>query len=107
MPQPLPRESQGRLKRDKRTIEFMIRYYCARKHGSTEPCPECSELLAYSLSRLDVCRHGDSKTSCRRCPTPCYAPRQRETMRRVMGFVGPRMLFLRPLLAINYALERT
>ncbi|MDA8425513.1 MAG: nitrous oxide-stimulated promoter family protein [Treponema sp.] len=51
----------------------------------------------YALGRLSACRYGESKTGCRACPTHCHRPPERERMRAVMRYSGPRMLLRSPL----------
>jgi len=75
----------------------MIRHYCRKKHTGDRLCPACSSLLEYVSLRLDQCRYGEAKTSCLRCPTHCHSPSRREEIRQVMRFVGPRMIYLKPL----------
>jgi hypothetical protein len=91
---------------EKKTIEFMVRYYCRSRHKSGHPCSKCGPLLDYALRRLDSCRYGDDKPSCRKCRTHCYAPVEREAVRRIMRYVGPRMLFAKPLELLRHYLKR-
>ena len=51
---------------------------------ATSPlCPECAALLDYALKRLDSCRFGNGKPSCRKCPVHCYRADMRERIRTV------------------------
>ena len=97
----------GRIGREKATVDFMIRLACSgRKHQDRWPdglCPECRELRLYALARLDACRYGNAKPSCRSCRTHCYLPVPRERIRAVMRWSGPRM----PLAAPLYWLRHT
>ena len=93
-----------RIEKEKRMLGTMILLYCRRFHGPEATCDACRALLDYAGRRLDACRYGESKTSCLRCPTHCYAPARREAMRAVMRFAGPRMLLRRPLEAILHLL---
>ena len=86
----------SKIAREKATIQFMIGHYCRLKHGSAQPCPDCAGLRAYAWARLDACRYGEEKPSCKSCPTHCYAPAQRQGIREVMRYVGPRMVYLGP-----------
>jgi len=90
-----------RLAREKRTVAAMIRLYC-RGHHSPEarPCAECSTLLDYALHRIERCRFGPGKPVCSKCRVHCYGAEQRELIRRVMRYAGPRMLLAHPLLAL-------
>lgn len=94
-----------KINSEKKTMEFMVRYYCRTKHRTGQLCDECSHLLEYALVRLDRCRYGDDKPSCRTCGTHCYAPAERETIRRIMRHVGPRMLFAKPLDLLRHYLK--
>ncbi|OHE62956.1 MAG: hypothetical protein A2Z99_00220 [Treponema sp. GWB1_62_6] len=99
-----------RIEEERRIVREMILLHCSRKHGipgrsGTAPCAGCRDLMDYADHRLAACRYGAAKTSCRRCPTHCYAPARREAIRIVMRYSGPRMLLLRPLAAIRHLLE--
>lgn len=91
-----------RIESEKDTLRFMVRYYCRKRHGGVEPCSECGDLLAYAINRLDRCRYGETKTSCLRCPAHCYTSPQRQKIRAIMRYVGPRMLYLKPLEALKH-----
>ena len=110
MPNPsnaLPEKApHTRIEAEKRIIGVMVRLYCRRRlHTVTLP-PEYAELLAYAHRRLDRCRFGEAKTSCKRCPIHCYAPAKRSLMREVMRWCGPRMLFYHPLITLKHYLQR-
>ena len=92
----------GRIDREKRVVEKMIRIYCRHKEGNRELCGDCAALLAYALSRLEHCRFGAGKGVCRSCPVHCYRPEMRRRIRMVMRFSGPRMLLYAPLEAIRH-----
>jgi predicted amidophosphoribosyltransferase len=79
----------------------MIDRYCADHHRSDGSlCPECQDLLTYAEQRLVRCRYQSQKPTCARCPVHCYAPSQRERVRIVMRYAGPKMLWKHPFLAI-------
>ena len=95
-----------RLQREARTVEAMIHRYCRdHHHPTTVPCEECGELLAYARKRLDHCHFQEGKTTCAKCPVHCYAPRQRDRIRTVMRYAGPRMLLSHPILALLHLLD--
>jgi hypothetical protein len=83
----------------------MVRLYCTHHHGTRELCETCSELLAYSDRRLDLCPYGPAKPTCVNCPIHCYRPEPRERMREVMRFAGPRMFTRYPYLAIMHLID--
>jgi hypothetical protein len=54
---------------------------------------------------LETCRYGPLKGSCKQCTVHCYAPAQREKIRAVMRYAGPRMLLYHPLEALRHLLR--
>lgn len=96
-----------KIESEKNTIRMMIGIYCRRKHQSQrgELCDDCCKLLEYALRRLDNCPHGDAKPTCRKCRIHCYAPAQRQLVRDVMRYVGPRMMLINPIAAIRHLLN--
>ena len=55
--------SMERIAWEKRTVSHMIELWCRKNHGGQELCSECSELLDYSLARLDHCKFGAAVTA--------------------------------------------
>jgi hypothetical protein len=102
----LLRKSPRRLARERRTIEAMIRLYCAKEHGSANGlCPQCAELRDFAFLRLTKCPYGEEKPACANCPIHCYKPDKRQQIREVMRFAGPRMLLRHPVLAIRHLID--
>ena len=95
------------LEWEKAVVRDMIHLYCTKKHGTDAGtlCAECQELLDYSHNRLDRCRYGEEKPTCRKCPTHCYRPAMREKIKDVMRFSGPRFFFRSPLRWIIHAIH--
>lgn len=93
-----------RIAREKATVTQMIGIYCRRNHATAggRLCPDCAELLIYALKRLDHCPKGNTKSSCRKCEIHCYTPANRQKIREVMRYVGPRMVFIHPIAAIRH-----
>lgn len=92
----------SRIEKEKRIVKFMIELYCHKKEGNKVLCNSCVELFNYVVARLDHCKWGEKKPSCRRCSTHCYSPDMRSKIRAVMRFSGLRMLLYRPLEAIKH-----
>lgn len=90
------------IEKEKQTVGQMIRLYCRHKEGNRQLCPRCAELLRYACDRLDHCRFGCRKPTCKTCPIHCYRPAMKEQMRAVMRWAGPRMLLYHPLAAIRH-----
>ena len=92
----------SRIEEEKKVVEQMIRLYCRKKEGNGELCPNCHELLDYAHSRLDRCRYGEEKPTCKKCPIHCYRPDMKERVRAVMRWSGPRMMLYHPVAAIKH-----
>jgi predicted amidophosphoribosyltransferase len=97
-----------RIEREKRTVNSMIGLYC-RKHHQQENglCTECIALMNYSNTRLDKCRFGKEKPVCVRCLVHCYSQANREDIRRVMRYAGPRMIYTHPYLAVMHVIDKS
>ena len=102
-----PTPKSPRIEREKRTVSAMIDLYCADQHASAsgQLCPDCADLRAYAMQRLDRCPFQENKTACVDCAIHCYRPDRREQMRAVMRCAGPRMLWTHPMLAIRHLLD--
>lgn len=84
----------------------MIRLYCRHWHSSDHGlCPDCLKLQDYCFSRLDRCVFGEEKPVCKDCLVHCYAKTQKEKIREVMKWAGPRMIFNHPVYAIVHLLD--
>jgi predicted amidophosphoribosyltransferase len=95
-----------RRERELRTTTAMITLWCRAKHdGGDSLCPECSTLLAYAEARLDHCVFAETKPTCARCPIHCYRAQEREQMRAMMRYAGPRMIWRHPWMALRHALD--
>jgi hypothetical protein len=92
-----------KLKQEKLTVEIMVKMFCHGNHRTkNELCEECAKLLQYSEDRIDRCPFQENKPSCSNCTIHCYKKDERELIRKVMGFAGPRMIFSHPVLAIQH-----
>jgi hypothetical protein len=91
-----------RIRRECKTIGLMIRMYCRATHGKGPErlCPKCEETARYAQARIDECRFRSDKPTCVKCPVHCYSKAERENIKRIMRFSGPRMLVSHPVLAI-------
>ncbi len=92
-----------RLEREYATVAVMIRLYCRAKHGAKDGlCPDCADLLGYARERLSRCPFGSDKPTCAKCPVHCYRPAERERIRAVMRYAGPRMILHHPVAALRH-----
>jgi hypothetical protein len=94
-----------RLRRERKTVKAMLALYCRHHHGGPDLCDDCSRLADYADRRLNLCPYGTKKPSCTNCPIHCYRLEERERMREVMRFAGPRMLKRHPILAVMHFVD--
>lgn len=95
-----------RLDREMKTVQAMIQIYCHDQHATRQGlCPGCQELADYARTRLEHCPFGENKSTCANCAVHCYKPAMKDQIRAVMRYAGPRMLYRRPLLAIQHLLD--
>ena len=100
-PRPPLASQAWRVAREKKTVVLMIRLYCRANHpGEDPPCSECRQLETYALGKIDRCPLHEAKPICARCTIHCYRGPARESIRSVMRYAGPRMLFHHPWLAM-------
>ena len=91
---------------EKKIVALMIRLYCKKKHGTKkELCVDCQALCDYAMLRSDKCPFMETKTFCSNCKVHCYKADMRETIREVMRFSGPRMIFRHPVMAVLHVIE--
>ena len=95
-----------RIEQEKKTVRQMVEIYChGKKHVSKGLCEECSTLLDYAYQRLDHCKFGENKPTCKKCPIHCYKPDMKEKMREAMRYAGPRMMWYHPVAAIRHLIR--
>ena len=99
--------ADSRINRERKTIKVMVEMYCKAHHNMPENklCAECSALLDYAVARIDKCHFIEDKPTCLKCPVHCYRQEQREQVRRIMRYSGPRMLFAHPVLAVLHLID--
>jgi hypothetical protein len=97
-----------RLAREFRTMEKMVRIYCANHHVAQgiSHCEECLTFLAYAERRLEKCPYEQAKPTCARCPIHCYKRAQREKAGVIMRYAGPRMTYRHPWLALMHLVDK-
>ena len=92
--------------KEKQIVGEMIKLYCRKIHGTKNVlCSECQSLKEYAEMRSDKCPFMENKTFCSNCKVHCYKAEQREKIREVMCFSGPRMIFYHPVMAINHLIQ--
>ena len=94
------RKPPRRLRRERKTLEAMVRIYCRGRHGTKgKVCSDCADFLDYAFKRLEKCPFGENKPTCAKCPIHCYRPDRRKKAKEIMAYAGPRMVYRHPLLA--------
>ena len=97
---------KSRRERESVIVQAMIKMYCDANHESEGSlCEECESLSEYAEKRLLSCMYGEIKPVCKHCPVHCYSPAMREQMRKVMRWVGPRMIFRNPVFAVMHIFD--
>ena len=98
----------GRLKSEHQTLVKMTVIYCKDHHGLNNGglCEACTKLMAYSETRLAKCPYGQAKPTCNNCPIHCYKQQQRDEVRDVMRYAGPRMFRHHPWAAIVHIFDK-
>lgn len=95
-----------RIEREKMVVAKMIKLYYRHKLKTQEIPAEYSELMEYASLRLDRCKFGENKPTCKKCPIHCYKPEMRQKIRDVMRWAGPRMLIYDPVAAIRHLINK-
>ncbi|MCX8578262.1 nitrous oxide-stimulated promoter family protein [Gilliamella sp. B2717] len=92
------------IQQEKATVSTMIYFYCHKQHHvpNNQLCDECNDLLKYAMQRLTLCRFGEDKTTCERCPKHCYRKDYKQKIKQVMRFSGPRMMIYHPIMALKH-----
>lgn len=94
------------IKREKRTVEFMVQIYCNAKHRTKDdPCLECVEFLEYIKDRLDNCPFQAKKTGCGICGLSCYEPDKKDKGLEVFNYSGPRMFLRHPAISFRHLMD--
>jgi hypothetical protein len=103
----LQKKAEGpRIRREKKTVNAMIRLYCRKHHESDgELCSDCQELDDYAMLRLTYCPFEENKSTCGKCLVHCYKPELRTKISNVMRYSGPRMLLHHPIMAFQHVFD--
>ncbi len=95
-----------RINFEKDLLRKMVAMYCKGQKHSDPLCPDCRLILDYALQRLDDCQFGENKKFCSKCTVHCYKPAMRESIRKIMRYSGPRLLYCDPLAALRHILNK-
>jgi hypothetical protein len=97
---------KSKIEREKAVVGRMIELYCKNRLGMAEVSEEYKALETYAHKRLDMCKFGNNKPNCKKCPIHCYKPEMREKVREIMRWAGPRMMIYDPVAAIRHLFNR-
>lgn len=110
-----PRVGARRV-REMRVVSQMVALYCAAHHDANvrthtahcgeSVCVACAQADAYAVARTQGCRKMDQKVTCEACENHCYKPSERERIREIMRYAGPRMMKKHPVAAIRHVLGK-
>jgi len=90
---------------EKKVVEAMIKIYCKNNHGFATLCNQCSELLDYAILKLEKCKFGEQKPSCKKCRIHCFNNENKILIKKVMRFSGRRIIFKHPILTIKHLIK--
>jgi hypothetical protein len=97
----------NKLDSEKITVKAMIELYCHKKHKTNKSlCSDCETLLNYCVKRIDICTFGVDKPVCSNCTIHCYNKENRDRIKEVMRFSGPRMLYSHPILTVKHLIHK-
>ena len=68
-------------------------------------CGDCGVMYDYVMKKLDRCPFDEDKPTCLNCSIHCYKSAEREKIRQIMRFSGPKMLWYHPILAIMHLID--
>ncbi|MFW8052875.1 nitrous oxide-stimulated promoter family protein [Vagococcus fluvialis] len=89
---------------EKKTVAAMIDIYYKQYHDE-EHLIERDDVLEYAMTRLNYCRFGEEKPTCKVCPVHCYKKSYQEKMKLIMRYSGPRMLLYHPIMSVEHFLK--
>lgn len=108
MPKKLtPEAVEAKRERERAVVTQMIATYCHGNHGTRrgELCRDCAALTDCADARIGRCPFMATKTFCSQCKVHCYAPKERQAIKDVMRYAGPRMLLRHPAMTIRHGLD--
>lgn len=85
----------------------MMKLYCHRNHKTKNGmlCAECTSLLTYAFQRIEKCMFLPDKPTCRNCTVHCYSNKNKEAIRNVMRYAGPKMMLRFPGLTTLHLID--
>ncbi len=97
---------ERKRQQEMKSMQEIITLYCHGKQHLREACaglcPECQHIAGYARSRILGCPRMAEKSFCAVCPIHCYQKKEREQIRKIMRWAGPRMLLRHPLMTLRH-----
>lgn len=97
---------KSRIQREKEVLRKMVNIYCVGHAHSNNTCENCRQIIEYAELRLDACKFGENKVFCSKCTVHCYNTEMRISIKKIMRYSGPRMLFHDPIIALKHILQK-
>ncbi|HCM89632.1 MULTISPECIES: nitrous oxide-stimulated promoter family protein [Vagococcus] len=89
---------------EKKTVKAMIEIYYKRYQDETHQI-EKDDVESYAMARLNYCRFGEEKPTCKVCPVHCYKKSYKDKMQQIMRYSGPRMLIYHPVMSVEHFMK--
>ncbi len=102
-----PEDIEAKRARERQVVLQMIEVYCCGNHGGKRGvlCSECAALSEYASKRIERCPFMATKTFCSQCRVHCYAAKERQAIKDVMRYAGPRMLLHHPVMTVEHGID--
>lgn len=97
-----------RMRRERETMEAMVRIYCKDHHRQDSICMACQSFLDFAWFRLEKCPFQQYKPACQNCKVHCYRSNQemQQKAKEIMGYAGPRMMTKHPYFAVMHLFDK-
>ncbi|MGX7025946.1 nitrous oxide-stimulated promoter family protein [Vagococcus hydrophili] len=89
---------------EKKTVSAMIEIYYKQFSDEAHQLEE-EDVANYAMARLNYCRFGEDKPTCKVCPVHCYKKSYKDKMQQIMRYSGPRMLIYHPVMSVEHFMK--
>lgn len=93
---------ENKREKKKKTLNFMFDIY---KKSHPQRKEDLDELKSYAFTRIDKCPNVEEGIYCNTCKIHCFKEDEKEEMRKIMKFSGPRMMIYHPILAMDHLIS--
>ncbi|MDO5028056.1 MAG: nitrous oxide-stimulated promoter family protein [Bacillota bacterium] len=88
-----------KIEKKKEILRLMVEIY---KKAHPDQAEDLLALETYAIDKMTNCPNKNKNIVCKSCTIHCYQKEQRQQIKKIMRFSGPRMLVLHPILTIEY-----